>query len=93
MQLAMLQQWFKPRKKRQNEMVSEKYALFLEIRKAHADWQLAQQRLDYALDQEEIDYAIYLLEAAETRYEMLIKAAKRAKLSLIDSDFVAEAGS
>lgn len=92
MQLAKLQQWFQPRRQKQEEMRKDKYELLQEIRKAHADWLVAQHRLDYALEKEQIDYAIYALEAAEKRYEMLIKSAKREKLSLIDSDYVAEAG-
>lgn len=92
MQLAKLQQWFQPRRQKKEEMRKDKYDLLQEIRKAHLDWQVAQHRLDYALEKEEIDYAIYALEAAEKRYEMLIKSAKREKLSLIDSDYVTEAG-
>jgi hypothetical protein len=92
MQVAKLQQWFRPNRQEQEEVRKDKYELLQEIRKAHADWQLAQHRLDYALEVEEIDYAIYALEAAEKRYEMLIKLAKKTKLSLIDSDLVQEAG-
>ncbi|MFC0215459.1 DUF2508 family protein [Paenibacillus chartarius] len=92
MQLKMLRQWMQPRRQRQERERNEKYELYQEVRKAHADWEIAQTRLDYAVSKDEIDYAIYALEAAEKRYEMLIKAAKQAKLSLIDSDKVMEAG-
>lgn len=39
-------------------------------------------RLDYVADADQIDYAIYSLEAAEKRYEMLLRQAKHMRLSL-----------
>lgn len=93
MQTAFTSKWLKPtNKKRKDEERNSKYELWQEIRKAQAEWQLAQDRLDYVVDHDQIDYAIYALEAAEKRYEMLLKAAKRAKLSLIDSDRLTEVG-
>jgi hypothetical protein len=86
MQPAFLRNWLQPQRQRREEQErSDKYELWMEIRKAHAEWQLAQQRLDYVTDKDQIDYAIYALEAAEKRYEMLLKAAKRARLSLLDN--------
>ncbi|KIL38598.1 hypothetical protein SD70_25205 [Gordoniibacillus kamchatkensis] len=93
MQAAFLFQWLQPRRgKHIDEERLRKYELWQEIRKAHAEWRLAQDRLDYVVENDQIDYAIYALEAAEKRYEMLLKAAKRAKLSLVDSDRVTEVG-
>jgi hypothetical protein len=93
MQPAFLVRWLQPRKrKRTEDERNDKYKLWQEIRKAHAEWQLAQQRLDYVLEPEQIDYAIYALEAAEKRYEMLLREAKKTRLSLIDSDRVTEVG-
>ena len=49
-----------------------------EIWNAHGVWVLAQSRFEVAVEQDEIDYAIYMLEAAEKRYDMLIRRAKAA---------------
>jgi len=56
------------------------------IRKAHADWVSAQFMFDYALHPDEIDQAIYLLNAAEKRFDMLYKLAKRAQLSVMPKE-------
>lgn len=64
-------------------MLSDKQYLLKEIQSAHQDWQHAQQRLDYVLDTDQIDYAIYALEAAEKRYEMLLKSAKRLNMHVL----------
>ncbi|GAA3410101.1 YaaL family protein [Paenibacillus hodogayensis] len=55
----------------------DKQELLQEIRVAQTDWQHALYRLDYAADQDQIDYAIFALEAAEKRYEMLLRSAKK----------------
>jgi len=60
--------------------------LIREIEKARREWAIAQQKLDYVAEPDQIDYAIYCLEAAEKRYEMLLRQAKKAKLSLLDPD-------
>ncbi|MDF2926038.1 MAG: hypothetical protein K0R57_4952 [Paenibacillaceae bacterium] len=48
-----------------------------ELQKAHTEWQAAHQRLDWAMEKDQIDYAIYALEAAEKRYVMLLRQAKK----------------
>ncbi|WP_243633322.1 DUF2508 family protein [Paenibacillus xerothermodurans] len=63
---------------------NEQQQLMQEIRQAHADWVLAYKRLDYVIEKEQIDYAVYALEAAEKRFEMLLKQAKQMKLSGVD---------
>jgi hypothetical protein len=64
--------------------LKDKQELLKEIRVAHTDWQHALTRLDYASDQDEIDYAIFALEAAEKRFEMLLKSAKRLRIHVLD---------
>lgn len=59
----------------------DRYMLVQEIRKAHLEWEIAQKRFDYVTEKEQIDYSIYALEAAEKRFEMLIKQAKDMKIS------------
>lgn len=61
-------------------MLKDKQILLEEIRVAVVEWQHAQQRLDYMVEKDQIDYAIYALEAAEKRYEMLLRSAKKMNI-------------
>ncbi|MDF2964149.1 MAG: hypothetical protein K0S39_5884 [Paenibacillus sp.] len=71
--------------RRQSDMeMNDKVQLMQEIEKAHMEWITAQRRLDYVLEKEQIDYAVFALEAAEKRFEMLIKQAKNLKLSAFE---------
>ncbi|WP_312880626.1 DUF2508 family protein [Paenibacillus phytorum] len=74
----------------QEELKRDKQMLIQEIRSAHATWVAAQAHFEFALDKDQIDYAIYAMEAAEKRFEMLIKQAKKLGVSLIDSDRLME---
>lgn len=60
--------------------------LIREIVKAKADWTAAQQKLDHVTEIDQIDYAIYALEAAEKRYEMLIRQAKKTNLTMSENE-------
>jgi hypothetical protein len=55
----------------------DKRALIEEIGIARTQWAEAQARLDWAAGKDQIDYSIYALEAAEKRYEMLLRLAKQ----------------
>jgi hypothetical protein len=73
-------QWrkmFRLKRTVEDPFLKDKQTLLEEIRGAQTEWQHALLRLDYASDQDQIDYAIFALEAAEKRYEMLLKCAKR----------------
>ncbi len=71
--------WFG--KNRSSAAMPEEHALLLdELHKAKNEWIAAVNRLEYVVGQDQIDYAIYLLEAAEKRYDMLLKHAKRIRL-------------
>ncbi|MDR6885485.1 DUF2508 family protein [Bacillus sp. 3255] len=72
------------------EQLKDKQLLLQEIRAAHANWVAAQAHFEFALDKDQIDYAIYAMEAAEKRFEMLIKQAKKLNLSMIDTDRLLE---
>ncbi|MGO4500438.1 DUF2508 family protein [Paenibacillus sp. 2RAB27] len=72
------------------ELKRDKIMLIQEIRAAHLTWVAAQAHFEFALDKDQIDYTIYAMEAAEKRFEMLIKQAKRLGVSLIDSDHLME---
>jgi len=60
-----------------SDATQSKRVLYEQIRAAHADWEVAFQRLDWAVQQDEIDYAIFALEAAEKQFEMLLRQAKQ----------------
>ncbi|MFB9330667.1 DUF2508 family protein [Paenibacillus aurantiacus] len=54
----------------------EMLALKEEIGVAKQDWDNALRHFEYALGKDQIDYAIFAIEAAEKRYEMLLRKAK-----------------
>lgn len=56
-------------------------SLITEIRGAHRDWVNAQRHFEHALGKDQIDYAIFAIEAAEKRYEMLLRHAKSLKVA------------
>ncbi|CAG7652881.1 DUF2508 family protein [Paenibacillus allorhizosphaerae] len=71
----------KPELKLEPSVQQDRYLLVQEIRKAHLEWEIAQKRFDYVIEKEQIDYSIFALEAAEKRFEMLLKQAKDMKIS------------
>lgn len=56
--------------------LEEDWHVFLEVRKAQSEWERAHLMFDEALGQDQIDYAIYILEAAERKYQIHLKHAK-----------------
>ncbi|MBW7477753.1 YaaL family protein [Paenibacillus oenotherae] len=56
------------------------YMLYEEIVAARRDWDNAQRHFEYALGRDQVDYAIFAIEAAEKRYEMLLRKAKALQL-------------
>lgn len=61
--------------------LDEHWNVFLEVSKAQAEWQRAYLMFDEALGQDQIDYAIYILEAAERKYQIHLKHAKSLGLN------------
>ena len=55
--------------------------IYADIRQAHANWQEAYMYFEQALGEDQVDYAIYMLEAAERKYQMHLKQAKKLGLS------------
>ncbi|QJC50363.1 YaaL family protein [Paenibacillus albicereus] len=51
--------------------------LLEEIKEAHRDWVNAQYHFEQASGHDQIDYAVFAIEAAQKRYEMLLRQAKR----------------
>lgn len=60
--------------------------LIREIWQAHRDWKIAGHKFQQALDPDQIDYAIYIMEAAEKRYEMLLRQAKERERARKDAE-------
>lgn len=63
----------------------EHHGLLEDIRKAHSDWIVAQNRMDAVVGKDQVDYAVFLLEAAEKRYDMLLKSAKEIHLDALEN--------
>ncbi|MDT3428991.1 RNAse (barnase) inhibitor barstar [Paenibacillus forsythiae] len=62
------------------EDLDESWDVFTEVRKAQIEWERAHLMFDEAVGQDQIDYAIYILEAAERKYQIHLKHAKRIGL-------------
>lgn len=73
--------WKKKERDREEALQNDRLLLVQEIRKAHMEWETAQRRFDYVVEKEQIDYAVFALEAAEKRFEMLIKQAKTMRIT------------
>ncbi|AHV95057.1 hypothetical protein [Paenibacillus sabinae] len=67
--------------KEQEEAQEEHWDVFTEVRKAHMEWERAHLMFDEAVGQDQIDYAIFILEAAERKYQIHLKHAKRIGLN------------
>lgn len=63
------------------ENLDERWSVFLDVRKAQEEWERAYLMFDEALGQDQIDYAIYILEAAERKYQIHLKHAKSLGLN------------
>lgn len=77
--MDMLQRWsfMRTKGREQVEAEHETEELLKEIQEAKQDWINAKRHFEYAEGQDQIDYAIFAIEAAEKRYEMLLRHAKR----------------
>ncbi|AIQ44592.1 hypothetical protein R70723_00630 [Paenibacillus sp. FSL R7-0273] len=56
--------------------LDEDWRVFHEVRNAQMEWERAHLMFDEALGQDQIDYAIFILEAAERKYQIHLKHAK-----------------
>jgi hypothetical protein len=54
--------------------------LYASIRDAEKEWKLAECRFNEATDPDLVDFATYDIMAAKSRYEYLIKSAKKQQL-------------
>ncbi|MGQ8875734.1 DUF2508 family protein [Paenibacillus sp. TSA_86.1] len=64
--------------KRERELADlEAEQIYVDVQKAKQEWERAMRQFEDALGEDEIDYAIYVLEAAERKYQIHLKRAKR----------------
>lgn len=73
--------WSRGEAKEQVRKDNEGWETLLEVRKAQSEWERAYLMFDEALGQDQIDYAIYILEAAERKYQIHLKHAKSIGLN------------
>ncbi|MDQ0196425.1 hypothetical protein [Paenibacillus wynnii] len=60
----------------QKHMSDDNWGAYLEVRKAQGEWERARLMFDEASGEDQIDYAIFILEAAERKYQIHLKHAK-----------------
>ncbi|GJM77078.1 hypothetical protein HMSSN036_92940 [Paenibacillus macerans] len=65
---------------RMDEMMKNKQQIYMEVVKAHKEWERAYTAFQEAIGTDEVDVAIYTLEAAERRYQIQLRAAKQANV-------------
>ena len=75
------------RRKREAEIadgwdLAQRERLVVDIEDAHRAWKMALEQFNCADSQDVIDDAIYLLIAAERRYEGLLRVARRQRISV-----------
>ncbi|WP_058300978.1 DUF2508 family protein [Gorillibacterium timonense] len=59
------------------QLPEDKKLLLAEIRRAHEQWVIASEHLNWVGVTEEIDYAVFAMAAAEKKYDMLLRQAKK----------------
>jgi len=65
----------------QKRIDKDDWEAYLEVRRAQMEWETAQLLFDEASGQDQIDYAIFILEAAERKYQIHLKHAKMLRLN------------
>ena len=78
--------WTKSGKNRQEQVLSaeeeeQMWTTYMDVRKSQLEWERAHLMFQEATGQDQIDYAIYMLEAAERKYQMNLKQAKLLNLN------------
>ncbi|MBW4085202.1 DUF2508 family protein [Paenibacillus sp. S150] len=76
--------WWRVRKQAVGEQrgrQEDHWDVFLEVKQAQSEWERAHLMFDEARGQDQIDYAIYILEAAERKYQIHLKHAKSMGLN------------
>lgn len=66
--------------------------VFLDVQRSQMEWERAHLLFQEATGQDQIDYAIYMLEAAERKYQMNLKQAKRLNLDGARMQYIEQKG-
>ncbi|OKP95894.1 hypothetical protein [Paenibacillus sp. P46E] len=66
---------------REKAQQDDHWSVFLDVQQAQSEWERAHLMFDEARGQDQIDYAIYILEAAERKYQIHLKHAKNLGLN------------
>ncbi|AOZ94675.1 hypothetical protein LPB68_11360 [Paenibacillus crassostreae] len=69
--------------KNKREIGNLYHGIHNDIIEAQARWREAHMYFDEAVSEDEVDYAIYMLEAAERKYQMHLKKAKNLGLNAL----------
>ncbi|MCR8642555.1 DUF2508 family protein [Paenibacillus sp. N1-5-1-14] len=64
------------------ELEMDQDLLMLEFKKSREQLKQAHEYFNFALDHDQIDHAIFMLNAAEKRFDMLYKLAKKMQISI-----------
>lgn len=80
--------WNRSSKSNQEKVISADeqerlWSVFMDVRKSQMEWERAHMMFQEATGQDQIDYAIYMLEAAERKYQMNLKQAKQLNLNSV----------
>lgn len=80
--MKALKDWFTKgsRVKEIQAELERREILFAEVDKARKEWEYAYLQFQEAQGKDEVDVAVYTLEAAERRYQIQLKEAKRTGL-------------
>lgn len=79
--------WWRASKKEDQEVYitaedqERMWHVFLDVQKSQLEWERAHLLFQEATGQDQIDYAIYMLEAAERKYQMYLKQAKQLNIN------------
>ena len=66
--------------------------VFLDVQRSQMEWERAHLLFQEATGQDQIDYAIYMLEAAERKYQMNLKQAKQLNLDGARMQYIEQKG-
>ncbi|MEK3732682.1 MULTISPECIES: hypothetical protein [Paenibacillus] len=85
--------WRQHRKENQEEYMTADeqerlWNVYMDVRRSQVEWERAHLLFQEATGQDQIDYAIYILEAAERKYQMNLKQAKRLNLNGADMHYL-----
>lgn len=78
--------WNKNSKSNQEKVMTadeqeKMWSVFMDVRKSQMEWERAHMLFQEAMGQDQIDYAIYMLEAAERKYQINLKQAKELNMN------------